>query len=153
MPVARAHLRALEALKKIGVELDEVETQLVAGMVDLNRPIAPAAELSMNQKLAGFEAADSLAVSAPVGQVDIQHTYDIGLLTADPGDTIYSQIVGQELPARRLHVWNAQTDQQVTVIYKVKNESDQPFGFYCIVDRHRDRPMAPDTDHAPPADR
>mgnify|MGYP000290703066 CR=1 FL=1 len=49
----------------------------------------------------------------PVGQVDIQHTYDIGLLTADPGDTIYSQIVGQELPARRLHVWNAQTDQQV----------------------------------------
>ena len=37
------------------------------------------------------------------------------------------QLVGQELPARRLHVWNAQTDQQVTVIYKVKNESDQPF--------------------------
>ncbi len=107
--------------------LEDVETQLVAGMVDLTRPIAPAAELSANQKLAGFEAADTLAVSAPVGQVDIQHTYDIGLLTADPGDTIYSQLVGQELPARRLHVWNAQTDQQVTVIYKVKNESDQPF--------------------------
>ncbi len=109
------------------LELEDVETQLVAGMVDLTRPIAPAAELSANQKLAGFEAADMLAVSTPVGQVDIQHTYDIGLLTADPGDTIYSQLVGQELPARRLHVWNAQTDQQVTVIYKVKNESDQPF--------------------------
>lgn len=109
------------------LELDEVETQLVAGMVDLSRPIAPAAELSMNQQLAGFEAADMLAVSAPVGQVDIQHTYDIGALTADPGDTIYSQLVGQELPARRLHIWNAPTDQQVTVIYKVKNESDQPF--------------------------
>ena len=109
------------------LELDDVETQLVAGMVDLNRPIAPAAELSMNQKLAGFEAADSLAVSAPVGQVDIQHTYDIGDLTAERGDTIYAQLGGQELPARRLHVWNAQTDPQVTVIYKVKNESDQPF--------------------------
>ncbi len=66
-------------------------------------------------------------MSARVGQVDIQHTYDIGQLTADPGDTIYAQLMGQELPARRLHIWNAQTDQQVTVIYKVKNESDQLF--------------------------
>ena len=109
------------------LELDDVDTQLVAGMVDLNRPIAPAAELSANQKLAGFAEADMLSVSAPVGQVDIQHTYDIGQLTAEPGDTIYAQLVGQELPARRLHLWNAPTDQQVTVIYKVKNESDQPF--------------------------
>lgn len=109
------------------LELDEVETQLVAGMVDLSRPIAPAAELSANQRLAGFEMADTLAVSAPVGQVDIQHTYDIGELTAEPGDTVYAQLVGQELPARRLHLWNAPTDQQVTVIYKVENASDQPF--------------------------
>jgi hypothetical protein len=109
------------------LELEDVQTQLVAGMVDLSRPIAPAAELSANQRIAGFEAADTLAVSAPVGQVDIQHTYDIGLLTAEPGDTIYTQLVGEELSARRLHVWNAQTDSQVTVIYKVKNESEQPF--------------------------
>ncbi len=109
------------------LELDDVDTQLVAGMVDLNQPIAPAAELSANQKLAGFAEADTLSLSAPVGQVDIQHTYDIGQLTAEPGDTIYAQLVGQQLPARRLHLWNAPTDQQVTVIYKVKNESDQPF--------------------------
>jgi hypothetical protein len=109
------------------LELDEVDAQLVAGMVDLSQPIAPAAELSANQRLAGFEAADVLAVSAPVGQMDIQHTYDIGGLTAEPGDTVYTQLVGQDLPARRLHIWNAPSDQQVTVIYKVKNESDQPF--------------------------
>jgi hypothetical protein len=109
------------------LDLDEVQTQLVAGMVDLNRPISPAAELSANQRLAGFEAADMLTVSAPVGQVDIQHTYDIGALTAEPGDTIYAQLAGQMLPARRLHIWNAPTDSQVTVIYKVKNESEQPF--------------------------
>lgn len=109
------------------LQLEDVQAQLVAGMVDLNRPIAPAAEMAANQQLAGFEAADMLMVSAPVGQVDIQHTYDIGLLTADPGDTVYSQLVGRELPARRLHLWNAQTDSKVTVIYKVKNESDQPF--------------------------
>jgi hypothetical protein len=59
--------------------------------------------------------------------MDIQHTYDIGGLTAEPGDTVYTQLVGQDLPARRLHIWNAPSDQQVTVIYKVKNESDQPF--------------------------
>ena len=109
------------------LELDDVDTQLVAGMVDLNQPIAPAAELSANQKLAGFAEADTLSFSAPVGQVDIQHTYDIGQLSAEPGDTIYAQLVGQQLPARRLHLWNGPTDQQVTVIYKVKNESDQPF--------------------------
>jgi hypothetical protein len=109
------------------LELHEVETQLVAGFVDLNSPIAPAAEASANQRLAGFEAADMLAVSAPTGQVDIQHTYDIGRLTAEPGDTIYSQLVGQSLPARRLHLWNAPTDRQVTVIYKVTNDSDEPF--------------------------
>ncbi len=28
-------------------------------------------------------------------------------------------------------------------VHQLRNESDQPFGFYCIVDRHRDRPMPP----------
>ncbi len=107
------------------LELTDVETQLVAGFVDLNSPIAPAAELSVNQKLAGFD--DSYIPAAPTGQVDIQHVYDIGRLSAEPGDTVYSQMVGETLPARRLHLWNAPTDQQVTVIYKVTNDSDQPF--------------------------
>jgi hypothetical protein len=108
------------------LRLDDVETQLVAGMVDLSSPIAPMAELSVNQRLAGFEGADGFATS-PVGQIDIQHVYDVGSVTAEPGDTVYAQMVGETLPARRLHIWNAPTDGQVTVIYKVKNESDQPF--------------------------
>lgn len=29
------------------------------------------------------------------------------------------------------------------VIHQFLNESDEPFGFYCVVDRHRDRPLAP----------
>jgi hypothetical protein len=106
--------------------LEEVEMQLVAGHVDLSSPIAPMAELSANQRLAGYE--DFAGVpSAQTGQVDIQHVYDIGRVTADPGDTVYAQLVGGTMPARRLHLWNAQTDQQVTVIYKVTNDSDQPF--------------------------
>ena len=28
-------------------------------------------------------------------------------------------------------------------VHQLRNETDQPFGFYCIVDRERDRPMAP----------
>ncbi len=108
------------------LRLDDVEMQLVAGMIDLWNPIAPAAELSANQKLAGFDDAGALA-SSPTGQIDIQHVYDIGSVTAEPGDTVYTQMVGGTLPARRLHLWNAPTDSQVTVIYKVKNESDQPF--------------------------
>lgn len=107
------------------LRLDDVATQLVAGYVDLNNPIAPAAELSANQRLAGFD--DAYVPAAPSGQVDIQHVYDIGNMTAEPGDTVYSQLVGQVLPARRLHIWNAPTDSQVTVIYKVTNDSDQPF--------------------------
>jgi len=107
------------------LQLDDVETQLVAGMIDLANPIAPIAELSANQKLAGFDGAGDLA--SPAGQIDIQHVYDVGRVTAEPGDTVYTQMVGETLPARRLHIWNAPTDGQVTVIYKVKNESDQPF--------------------------
>lgn len=109
------------------LRLDGVETQLVAGYVDLSSPISPAAELSMNQRLAGFEDVAAGAASSPTGQVDIQHVYDVGTVTAEPGDTVYRQLVGETLPARRLHLWNAPTDEQVTVIYKVTNESDQPF--------------------------
>ena len=28
-------------------------------------------------------------------------------------------------------------------VHQLKNESDEPFGFYCLVDRDRDRPMGP----------
>ena len=36
-------------------------------------------------------------------------------------------MAGQTLPGRRLHIWNAQTDTQVTVIYKVRNDTELPF--------------------------
>ncbi len=106
--------------------LEDVETQLVAGYVDLTTPIAPMAELSANQRLAGYEDSDDGGSAMPSGQVDIQHVYDIGNVTAEPGETVYAQLVGDTMPARRLHLWNAQTDDQVTVIYKVTNDSDQP---------------------------
>ena len=108
------------------LRLDGVETQLVAGLVDLTSSIDVVSELSANQRLGGFADSDIL-VTSPTGQVDIQHVYDVGSITAEPGDTVYSQMVGETLPARRLHLWNAQAREQVTVIYKVKNESAEPF--------------------------
>jgi hypothetical protein len=106
--------------------LEDVETRLVAGQVDLSGPIAPTAELSANQALVGYDAAAAPLPQA-TGQVDIQHVYDVGPISAEPGDTVFHQLVSEELPARRVHLWNAPTDTQVTVIYKVENTSDQPF--------------------------
>ena len=107
-----------------GLHLDDVETQLVAGLVDLTAPISPEAEFGASERA----NLDDLgyAVSARSGQMDIQHIYDVGTISAAPGDTVYTQLVGETLPAQRLHVWSASTDDQVTVIYKVTNESDQP---------------------------
>lgn len=109
------------------LSMQDVDMQLVAGYVDLSSPLAPMAELSANQRLAGYEDGSTGGGVNSTGQVDIQHVYDIGSITAEPGDTVYAQLVGGTMPARRVHLWNAQTDDQVTVIYKVTNASDQPF--------------------------
>lgn len=109
------------------LSMQGVDMQLVAGYVDLSSPLAPMAELSANQRLAGYEDGSTGGGVNSTGQVDIQHVYDIGSITAEPGDTVYAQLVGGTMPARRVHLWNAQTDDQVTVIYKVTNASDQPF--------------------------
>jgi hypothetical protein len=108
------------------LSMADVDMQLVAGYVDLSSPLAPMAELSANQRLAGYGDGSTSGAVTSTGQVDIQHVYDIGSITADPGDTVYAQLVGGTMPARGVHLWNAQTDDQVTVIYKVTNTSDQP---------------------------
>ena len=107
------------------LRLDDVDTKLVAGLVDIASAVNAMAEISANQQLAGYD--DSGVTTVPTGQVNIQHIYDIGSLTAAAGDTVFLMMVGQTLPARRLHLWNAQSDDQVTVIYKVRNETDLPF--------------------------
>ena len=107
--------------------LEDVEMQLVAGFVDLSGPVTPMDELSANQRLTGDAGAAFGGPPTATGQVDIQHIYDIGKVSAEAGDTVYAQLVGGTFPARRLQLWNAQTDEQVTVIYKVTDDSDQPF--------------------------
>jgi hypothetical protein len=113
-------------IRNSNLELDEVEVQLVAGRVDTAGVVNAVAEMTANQRLAGYEAAD-VVTSASVGQASIQHVYDIGVVTAEPGDTVGVRMSESTLPARRLHIWNAAVDDSVTVIYKVKNESEMPF--------------------------
>ncbi len=109
--------------------LDNVDIRLVAGRVDTSNQIDTVSTITMNQLIVGYEDYGAVgdAPAAPTGAANIQHIYTIGNINAEPGDTVYANLVESTLPARRLLVWNAQTDQQVTVIYKVRNESELPF--------------------------
>jgi hypothetical protein len=122
---ATVDLDLLAAVLDGALSLDDVDTQLVAGYVNLSSAEDAMSEISANQALAGYS--DTGVPAVPTGQVNIQHVYDIGSVTAEPGDTVFLKMVGQTLAARRLHLWNAHTDQQVTVIYKVRNETELPF--------------------------
>ena len=117
----------LAEITDASLRLEDVDTRLVAGVVDISSGVMAdaMAELSANQQLAGSAAPVVSAV--PTGQVNIQHVYDIGTMTAEAGDTVYLKMAGQTLPGRRLHIWNAQTDTEVTVIYKVRNDTELPF--------------------------
>ena len=42
------------------------------------------------------------------------------------GDTIYTKILDEVFPARRVLLWNAQLGNDISVIYKVRNASDLP---------------------------
>lgn len=106
--------------------LQEANVRLIAGRVDTNQQINDITRITTNQYIAGYDE------SAPQtgnfgGTVTVQHVYTLDPISALPGDIIYQQMTSATLPARRLLLWNANTDQQVSVIYKVRNESDLPF--------------------------
>lgn len=113
-------------LQNNAFDLDEVAVRLVAGRVDLSQPLAVVPELSMNQMLVGDDPAAAPPAPAEIGTVTIQHVYDAGAVTAAVGDTVYISLLESVLPARRVLLWNAQVDQQATIIYKVRNDSDLP---------------------------
>jgi hypothetical protein len=119
----------LDALAEIvngAITMDDVSTRLVAGEVDPAMAVDAMSQISANQYIAGYQEPAAVA-PAPTGSLDIQHVYDVGRLTADPGEVVSLRLFGGDLPARRLHLWNAQTDDRVSVIYKVTNESPAPF--------------------------
>lgn len=123
-PATSADFNFFAELTNTALELDGVKAHLIAGRVDLSQPVDARSSVTMNQYMAGYEEAGK--PSGEVGAATVQYIYEPGELTLQPGETLYQGLLMATLPARRVLLWNAQTDQQVTVIYKLKNESDLP---------------------------
>lgn len=106
------------------LDLEDVSVHLIAGRVDTSSQVDTISMVTANQLIAGYESAPMQG--AGVGAATIQYIYEPGTIDARIGDTVFVQLLEKTLPARRLHVWNAPSDQQVSVIYKVRNDSDLP---------------------------
>lgn len=107
--------------------LDDATIRLAAGRVDTAQQLSAVSTITMNQMVAGYDNFSATEPPKLTGAATIRHLYDAPNLTASPGDVIYISLQEQALTARRLHLWNAQSDDQVTVIYKVRNDSALPF--------------------------
>lgn len=104
---------------------DAVDMRLIAGQVGTSGILSEDDTMTANQYIAGYDRSEAGSVS-PTGAATIQYIYDIGTISASPGERIYYNFQQSTLPARRLHLWNARSDNAVTVIYKVTNESELP---------------------------
>ena len=113
-------------IRDTGLTLEDSPVRLIAGRVDISQPFTSVSTITANQYAAGYEDS-SVRGELLTGSAAIQYVYGVDNVTAKPGDTLYVGLQESTLPARRLHLWNAQSDNQVTVIYKVRNESDLPF--------------------------
>src|SRR5689334_15655550 len=105
-------------------DLDAVTTHLIAGRVDTSQQINDISPATANQMIVGYD--NTRAGNGDVGAASIQYIYDIGAVTATTGETVYLSQFEEALPARRTLIWNAETDQQASVIYKVRNDSKLP---------------------------
>lgn len=108
------------------LNLDAVDLHLIAGWVDTTQPIDTVSTVTTNQYIAGYDE-PVVQSGTTTGVASIQHVYDVGQTSVAVGEVLYIQLESGILPARRLYLWNASYDNEVTVIYKVRNESDLPF--------------------------
>jgi hypothetical protein len=105
-------------------DLEAVTTHLIAGRVDTSQQVNSISNATTNQMIVGYD--NTQAGNGDVGAASIQYIYDIGAVTAATGETVYLNQFEAALPARRTLIWNAETDQQASVIYKVRNDSKIP---------------------------
>ncbi|HLA43512.1 MAG TPA: hypothetical protein VJZ27_08765, partial [Aggregatilineales bacterium] len=113
-------------IQNSALRLENVTVQLVAGRVDTTQQLDSVSTVTTNQYIAGYDESVVQQPGGVVGPVTIQHVYDAGQISAEIGDTVYVGLLGATFPARRLILWNAQTDIQAQVIYKVTNNSTLP---------------------------
>ncbi|MBI5666439.1 MAG: DUF4139 domain-containing protein [Chloroflexi bacterium] len=124
-PADSADFSFFAEVTNAALELDTVTAHLIAGRVDLSQPVDDMARATVNQYIAGYDEAGAPA-GGEVGAATIQYIYEPGSLTSEPGETLYQSLLQVALPVRRILLWNAETDPQVTVIYKLKNEANLP---------------------------
>ncbi len=108
-------------------DLDGVDVQLAAGRVDASSQVVSPSAVTINQYVAGYDDSDDGASNLGTSAVTIQSLYPFEGLSAQPGDALYLKLYEGQLTARRLLLWNASSDLQPVVIYKVKNSTDLPF--------------------------
>lgn len=109
------------------LQLDETTVYLVAGRVDLSQQVDQTPMVTMNQYAVGYDKTSVELPALGVGSVDLQYVYSLGSISADPGDTVYVNLVDETMSARRMVAWNAAADQEVDVIYKVTNDTEIPW--------------------------
>lgn len=106
------------------LDLEDTEVRLVAGEVAASGQIDANSTLTANQIIVGYDRSGNTGLST--GGVTIQHVYPVGVITSKVGETAFLNLLSRDFPARRVIVWNAATDIQATVIYKVRNDSELP---------------------------
>ncbi len=107
--------------------LDGVDVQLAAGRVDASQQLSGGSAVSPNQYIAGYDDRQNGSPELGTSAVTIQSLYPFTDLSAQPGDALYLKLHEGPLTARRLLLWNASSDLQPIVIYKVLNDTDLPF--------------------------
>lgn len=107
--------------------LEGASLYLVAGRVDLSQQVNLVSQMTFNQYAVGYADTPVTLPDLGVGAISLQHIYPLEAVTAEPGDLLYVNLADATLPARRLLVWNAASEQEVDVIYKVTNATAVPF--------------------------
>lgn len=143
------------AIQNSAFTLDETQVNLVAGRVDIGGQIPVAGFTNMNQAFGDISATQTAPAFLPTPQpsatpspvdnatptpsagggtsvtpvtssVVTQSVYRLPPLTAEPGETLYVEVLETTFDARQVLSWNASTSLQASVIYKIRNTSDVP---------------------------
>lgn len=141
------------AIQNSAFTLDETQVNLVAGRVDIGGQVPVAGFTNMNQAFGDISATQTAPAFLPTPQpsatpspvdsitptpaaggtvtpvtssVVTQSVYRLPPLTAEPGETLYVEVLETTFEARQVLSWNASSSLQANVIYKVRNTSDVP---------------------------
>jgi hypothetical protein len=127
--------------------LEDTQINLAAGAVNVSGQPPPPAMVDNNQGFSDVQATATAFNTPPPSPIPTptpvvivtplpnvtpeefaplttQYIYRLEPLTAEPGETLYAELLETSFPARQVLLWNASRDTQASVIYKVTNTAD-----------------------------